>query len=438
MEQRGSQRRGEPWGGQEVGGRSFPPWMQTASRPGTSSQDINRRGPTNESSSAAQRLGPRSSRGPMAAQAVPDLFPGADPQHDPCSSGRNMPGQSSRTDHPTTQSSRIHNTPSNAVTSNMSSSAAGAAAAHSPIGMRTLSERHRHQHVVAQEEEVTNDDESYSSVRRLEARVQTLQRQLAGLQRYTALVQQIGARQSETENQMENQTAVQTRNQVARRRVAARPAEQQNNRTRRPFQETERMEQEEDDEDAEGDESTEEQQFHVGVSCDGCGAGGALLIGTVMKCQDCDNIDFCARCFRDRNQLGPHRSHRFAPRQPSLDRPMLVADMLLSLMEEDMLQEAMRQSSEGHRGDEPEPVDPEIRAAEILSKLPRTQWKPTCNHALGSEAEECSLCLDHFKKGEDILTLPCEHFFHENCLTPWLIKSNLCPMCKRDAISTDP
>jgi hypothetical protein len=114
---------------------------------------------------------------------------------------------------------------------------------------------------------------------------------------------------------------------------------------------------------------------------------------------------------------------------------MLVADMLLGLMEEDMLQEAMRQSSEGYRGDEPEQVDPEIRAAEILSKLPRTQWKP--RHVC-SEAEECSLCLDNFKKGEDILTLPCEHFFHENCLTPWLIKSNLCPMCKQDAIKTDP
>eukprot|EP00746_Dinoflagellata_sp_MGD_P064893 gnl/MRDRNA2_/MRDRNA2_270564_c0_seq1.p1 gnl/MRDRNA2_/MRDRNA2_270564_c0~~gnl/MRDRNA2_/MRDRNA2_270564_c0_seq1.p1 ORF type:complete len:370 (+),score=55.35 gnl/MRDRNA2_/MRDRNA2_270564_c0_seq1:101-1111(+) len=333
------------------------------------------------------------------------------------------------------QSSRSRheiNSPSNSATSGSGSSSAQTALNGSPGGVHSVSDRHRHY----QEQQTGNDaDESYESVRRLEARVQTLQRQLAGLQRYTALVQQIGARQSDTDGEI--QPASEAEAHAGRRRVMARPAESQNRRTRQAVQHPLRREEADDVEDDAGD-GGEESQFHVGVSCDGCG-NGPLLTGTVMKCQDCDNIDFCARCFRDRHQnpspLGEHRNHRFAPRQPSSDRPMLVADMLLGLMEEDMLQEAMRQSSEGISSDEPEPVDPEIRAAEILSKLPRTQWKSKGNRCKDSECEECALCLDNFKSGEDVLTLPCEHFFHENCLTPWLIKSNLCPMCKQDALA---
>lgn len=424
MERRGPQSRGEPRSNQEVGARTYPQIIQRPSRHG-SSQDINRRSvpSTHESSSGHQRPVPCNSRSAVAAQAVPDQFPGADSHRSgPCSS---LGMQSSRS-----RPMEVYTTSSNSMTPNMASSAAQTAISHSTGGMRSVSDWHR-QH---QEEEVETDgDQGTESVRRLEARVQTLQRQLAGLQRYTALVQQIGARQSETE--VENQPAAQAEAHVGRRRVLAGPAERQNRRTRRIMPDSRRGEEEDEADDAQG--GGEDSQFHVGVSCDGCGAG-PLLIGTVMKCQDCDNVDFCARCFRDRNQLGPHRNHRFAPRQPSSDRPMLVADMLLGLMEEDMLQEAMRQSSEGQRDNEPEPVDPEIRAAEILSKLPRTQWKSKGHCVKECEMEECALCLDNFKSGEDVLTLPCEHFFHESCLTPWLIKSNLCPLCKQDALASDP
>lgn len=112
-------------------------------------------------------------------------------------------------------------------------------------------------------------------------------------------------------------------------------------------------------------------------------------------------------------------------------------DMMLGFMEEDMLQEAMRRSSEGHAGHASETADPEIRVAEILSKLSRTQWKAERNSERECEIDECSLCLDHFKIGEDIVTLHCKHFFHENCLTPWLAKSTLCPICKQDVETDD-
>ena len=46
---------------------------------------------------------------------------------------------------------------------------------------------------------------------------------------------------------------------------------------------------------------------------------------------------------------------------------------------------------------------------------------------------ECAICLEEFK-GIDIIKAfyKCEHIFHKNCLRNWLLKSNVCPLCKHD------
>lgn len=70
----------------------------------------------------------------------------------------------------------------------------------------------------------------------------------------------------------------------------------------------------------------------------------------------------------------------------------------------------------------------EMRAAELLSSLPRIRYA-----APGKlPCEECSLCLDEYCDGEEVLRLNCTHLFHENCLAPWLTKSTECPLCKQD------
>ena len=59
---------------------------------------------------------------------------------------------------------------------------------------------------------------------------------------------------------------------------------------------------------------------------------------------------------------------------------------------------------------------------------------------------ECVICLDDFIEGDIVLTLPCNHEFHEMCMyptppnstddsTPWLTtQKRTCPICKRDII----
>ena len=43
--------------------------------------------------------------------------------------------------------------------------------------------------------------------------------------------------------------------------------------------------------------------------------------------------------------------------------------------------------------------------------------------------ENCVICLELFKKGDNYIILPCIHYFHENCIKKWIHHNNKCPIC---------
>lgn len=50
---------------------------------------------------------------------------------------------------------------------------------------------------------------------------------------------------------------------------------------------------------------------------------------------------------------------------------------------------------------------------------------------LGSEGKaECSVCMDDVFMDEEVLVLPCNHWFHEQCVKAWLSEHNTCPICR--------
>ena len=49
-----------------------------------------------------------------------------------------------------------------------------------------------------------------------------------------------------------------------------------------------------------------------------------------------------------------------------------------------------------------------------------------------NEEKECNICLDTFKNGECIKTLPCGHAYHDGCISKWLENVANCPICKKD------
>ncbi|CAI8593186.1 unnamed protein product [Vicia faba] len=52
------------------------------------------------------------------------------------------------------------------------------------------------------------------------------------------------------------------------------------------------------------------------------------------------------------------------------------------------------------------------------------------------ETDSCIICQEEFKNQERIGILRCEHEYHVDCLTKWLLVKNVCPICKSEALAT--
>jgi division protein 1 len=72
----------------------------------------------------------------------------------------------------------------------------------------------------------------------------------------------------------------------------------------------------------------------------------------------------------------------------------------------------------------PGPAPPEAIAA-----LPK---KLLDEELLGPEGKgECSVCMDDVHIGDEVVMLPCSHWFHEACASAWLGEHNTCPICRK-------
>ncbi|KAK3344284.1 hypothetical protein B0T25DRAFT_322590 [Lasiosphaeria hispida] len=49
----------------------------------------------------------------------------------------------------------------------------------------------------------------------------------------------------------------------------------------------------------------------------------------------------------------------------------------------------------------------------------------------GETVTRCVICVDEMTTGDKASVLPCSHFFHGGCVTPWLKQHNTCPVCRR-------
>eukprot|EP01023_Acetabularia_acetabulum_P032386 TRINITY_DN30252_c0_g1_i12.p11 TRINITY_DN30252_c0_g1~~TRINITY_DN30252_c0_g1_i12.p11 ORF type:complete len:128 (+),score=20.69 TRINITY_DN30252_c0_g1_i12:2188-2571(+) len=51
------------------------------------------------------------------------------------------------------------------------------------------------------------------------------------------------------------------------------------------------------------------------------------------------------------------------------------------------------------------------------------------------ENVSCPVCLENYKLGEKVVTLPCFHKFHQGCITSWIEEKgfdSVCPVCKQN------
>ncbi|CAH2315049.1 E3 ubiquitin- ligase RNF128 isoform X1 [Pelobates cultripes] len=55
---------------------------------------------------------------------------------------------------------------------------------------------------------------------------------------------------------------------------------------------------------------------------------------------------------------------------------------------------------------------------------------------LGPDGDSCAVCIDTYKANDVVRILTCNHFFHKNCIDPWLLEHRTCPMCKCDILKS--
>lgn len=48
---------------------------------------------------------------------------------------------------------------------------------------------------------------------------------------------------------------------------------------------------------------------------------------------------------------------------------------------------------------------------------------------------QCTVCMDDFQVGDSARQLPCEHFFHQDCIIPWLELHASCPICRKTFVT---
>ncbi|KAM8766804.1 E3 ubiquitin-protein ligase RNF115 isoform 1-T1 [Acanthopagrus schlegelii] len=80
-----------------------------------------------------------------------------------------------------------------------------------------------------------------------------------------------------------------------------------------------------------------------------------------------------------------------------------------------------------------ESTGPPPAERDMISSLPRvciSEEQTDCRL-------ECPVCREEYSLGESVRKLPCLHYFHSDCIVPWLELHDTCPVCRKSLDGVD-
>jgi hypothetical protein len=85
------------------------------------------------------------------------------------------------------------------------------------------------------------------------------------------------------------------------------------------------------------------------------------------------------------------------------------------------------------------PTSPTSQSSQTVSTTPTSSINSTTPTASATavtddnDVDTCAICIEDFENGDQLRLLPCKHWYHVECIDPWLTtKSSSCPLCKTD------
>lgn len=68
---------------------------------------------------------------------------------------------------------------------------------------------------------------------------------------------------------------------------------------------------------------------------------------------------------------------------------------------------------------------------EEISSLPCYTYKSGF-FSKKTDMGDCVICYTAYKNRDSVITLPCAHKYHKDCIEPWLVRNKICPLCKEE------
>lgn len=170
-------------------------------------------------------------------------------------------------------------------------------------------------------------------------------------------------------------------------------------------------------------------------------------------CQDKDCVSFAKFKFGNEHYCGIHHREKLKTflNRPDTSNDEAIARELQEKFDKEQLQRLERVNRERREqelqrlkrinrerdrlerlqslsGREFQPVEPIEKP--IIATIKEIDSKTKKENAEKCVGQNCSICQDAIKKGEQCRKLKCNHIYHIDCIDPWLQKNMNCPMCR--------